>query len=767
MRTTSTLALWTLGAFPLIACATRPVFDAPELTSVRDDLSAFVQRQINEHELSGVWIAVLDQRSSAKPAIWARGFDADGSPRDAETPHRVASISKLFTATCAMVLVRRGLLDLDTPIERYLPTFAPENPFGTKITLRHLLGHRSGIVRESPVGHYFDDSEPSLSQTVASLNDTKLVFEPGTQYKYSNPAIGVVGEVIAKVAGKSFEDAVRELVLEPLALGGSDFAARPDLVARCAVGEMWTYDGRDIATPTWRLGYTPAAELRSSTVDLVRFAASTFDAAAPSVLDRATLEAMWKPQGGAQRGCGLGWFVRDFEGHRLVTHNGAIYGTASTLLVLPDDRIAVAVIITKDLANDLGQEIAARALRATLAARKGRKLDPPSFPKPVGVEAARGLAGFWRTGRDWVHLYERDGELLFSPNVGVESRMRERADHVLIGDDVLSTGGARRLERLESGELDDGNAKYVRQDGVPGAAPDKLLPYLGEYGWPHNSWIVYEDQGELAVLIEWLVRDIPESTGPDAFRFPSGMYGGDAMTFERDSQGKVVAMTVGGTRFPRRNEPDEGGFRIVPKRDMAEILREARAATPPPVPKNLRRFDLVDLASLDPTLRFDIRYATTNNFLGTQIYTEPVAKLQRPAAEALVRVHRALAAQNLGLLIFDAHRPWSVTKAFWDATPDALRHFVANPAQGSRHNRGCAVDLTLFDRRTGEAVPMPSEYDEFTERAYPAYPGGTSRARHYREVLRRAMEAEGFTVYEHEWWHFDYRDWKQYPIADA
>jgi len=132
-----------------------------------------------------------------------------------------------------------------------------------------------------------------------------------------------------------------------------------------------------------------------------------------------------------------------------------------------------------------------------------------------------------------------------------------------------------------------------------------------------------------------------------------------------------------------------------------------------------------------------------------------------------VRVRRALAAKGFGLWVFDAYRPWSVTKVFFEATPKELRHFVADPSQGSRHNRGCAVDLTLYDLATGAVVPMPSGYDEFTARAYPDYPGGTSRQRHCREVLRRAMEAEGFTVYEHEWWHFDYAEWRRYPVGNV
>jgi serine beta-lactamase-like protein LACTB len=148
------------------------------------------------------------------------------------------------------------------------------------------------------------------------------------------------------------------------------------------------------------------------------------------------------------------------------------------------------------------------------------------------------------------------------------------------------------------------------------------------------------------------------------------------------------------------------------------------------------------------------------------MYSQARAFLQRPAAEALLRAHRALAKQGFGLLIHDAYRPWYVTKMFWDATPESGKIFVADPSQGSRHNRGAAVDLTVYDRSTGRPIEMVSGYDEFSNRAFPDYPGGTSRQRYDRELLRRAMEAEGFRVYDAEWWHFDYQDWRLYPIGN-
>jgi D-alanyl-D-alanine dipeptidase len=222
---------------------------------------------------------------------------------------------------------------------------------------------------------------------------------------------------------------------------------------------------------------------------------------------------------------------------------------------------------------------------------------------------------------------------------------------------------------------------------------------------------------------------------------------------------------VDGGRFARRDVAS-GTFRIEPVRPVEQLRPLALAATPPVQPDTLRAPDLVELRSLDATIKYDIRYATTNNFMNAVFYTQPRAFLQRPAAEAVVRAHRKLRGLGYGLLIHDAYRPWHVTKMFWDATPDSLKDFVADPRYGSRHNRGAAVDLTLYDLATGTPVEMPSGYDEFSIRAYPEYPGGTARQRWHRDLLRRVMEAEGFRVYQVEWWHFDYEDWRSYPVLN-
>jgi D-alanyl-D-alanine dipeptidase len=213
--------------------------------------------------------------------------------------------------------------------------------------------------------------------------------------------------------------------------------------------------------------------------------------------------------------------------------------------------------------------------------------------------------------------------------------------------------------------------------------------------------------------------------------------------------------------------PAAGAPRVAPTRPIAELRREALAATPPAERGPFRAPDLVDLAALDPTLRLDVRYATEENFLGARLYGEARAFLQRPVAEAVLRAHRGLARHGYGLVVLDAYRPWHVTKLMWEATPPRLRTFVANPARGSRHNRGCAVDVTLYDLASGRQLRMPSAYDELGPRAHPAYRGGTSAERRRRDLLRREMERQGFRVFRTEWWHFDHRDWRDYPILNV
>lgn len=238
---------------------------------------------------------------------------------------------------------------------------------------------------------------------------------------------------------------------------------------------------------------------------------------------------------------------------------------------------------------------------------------------------------------------------------------------------------------------------------------------------------------------------------------------------QRNKSGNVTSFSYLVETFTRADASGAPShfYHVTPTKPLEELRAAALAANPPEETGHFRKPDLVELITLDPSIHLDIRYAHNDNFLGMPLYTQARAFLQRPAAEALLRVLRKLQPLGYGLLIHDGYRPWYITKVFWDATPPEGHDFVADPKKGSKHNRGCAVDLTLYDLATGEEIEMPGLYDEMSPRSYPTFPGGTSLQRWNRGLLRRAMESEGFTVNEYEWWHFDYKDWKLYPLLNV
>ena len=293
---------------------------------------------------------------------------------------------------------------------------------------------------------------------------------------------------------------------------------------------------------------------------------------------------------------------------------------------------------------------------------------------------------------------------------------------------------------------------------------------IGEYGTDKAILYILESGGKLCASFSRAEPVCLTELSKVKFRFPSsGLHAGEKITFTRNAKGHATQIQVGDASFARRQiGPEDGApqLHIVPVRPVPDLLKEALTAQPPKETGEFRTSDLVEVARLDPTIKLDIRYASTNNFLGSVFYSQAKAFMQRPAAEAVVRVNQKLKKLGYGLLIHDAYRPWYVTKVFWDATPDDKKIFVADPSQGSRHNRGCAVDLTLYDLKTGKPVEMVSTYDETTDRAYPDYPGGTSLQRWHRKLFRDSMESEGFKVYEAEWWHFDFKDWTHYPIGN-
>jgi len=203
------------------------------------------------------------------------------------------------------------------------------------------------------------------------------------------------------------------------------------------------------------------------------------------------------------------------------------------------------------------------------------------------------------------------------------------------------------------------------------------------------------------------------------------------------------------------NKSDET-FYIIPIKEISELREISKNSNPPILDSLNSHKKLVDLKKLDDEFQLDIRYASSNNFMRSKFYKNERAFFNMSAADKLIEAKNDLKELGYGIIIYDAYRPWFVTKMFWEGTPENLKHFVANPENGSSHNKGCAIDIGLYDIETGESIVMISGYDEFTERAYPNYMGGSKKQRDIRDMLIQVMEKNDFTVYEYEWWHFNY-----------
>ncbi|HEY7472796.1 MAG TPA: M15 family metallopeptidase [Gemmatimonadota bacterium] len=172
---------------------------------------------------------------------------------------------------------------------------------------------------------------------------------------------------------------------------------------------------------------------------------------------------------------------------------------------------------------------------------------------------------------------------------------------------------------------------------------------------------------------------------------------------------------------------------------------------------------LLDVGARDPDLYLDMRYATADNFLGRAVYDAARCLLVPDAAERLEAAERTLRSEGYGLVVWDCYRPRSVQYAMWEILPDP--DYVADPARGSRHNRGAAVDVGLR-ALDGSAVALPTAHDDFTPRAHRDATDLPAEAIASRERLERAMVAAGWIPLPTEWWHFDAPNWERYPLRD-
>lgn len=738
-----------------------------------EHLGDLIRQEAANKDLPMLSVLLVDEDG----VIWSDGVGVDakisGLEAGQDTVYRIGSVSKLFTDIVVMQYVEQGILDLDVPVTQYLQDFKPRNPHNIKITLRMLMGHTSGLVREPPVGNYFDPNLPSLQDTVLSLNDTTLVYKPGTKVQYSNAGIAVVGRVVEKISGGSFSETLKSQLLRPLGMSQSAFAPEKHLLAKLPEAYMRSYHGGRFVAPTFELGVAPAGSMYASMNDLGLFMSALIkkgEGVNGRFLEEKTLRQMWSLQNelksARNRSFGIGFMLGDLDGEKTVSHGGAIYGFSTQMKVVPGKKIGVAISTNLDLANGALNRIADHALRVLVALQDAKPLPEYMISEPVSDTLTKQVSGLYRNGDELIEVSHRFDDLYIDRVKDLSLRLRQVKGRIVI-DDLVTYNDDIRFSN------DKVTLSGVVYRSVESSKPLPVKPkwsdLIGEYGYDHNILYITEKYGKLHALIEWAMEYPLIDLGNGVFKFPPhGLYPNETLTFDRDSTAKVSNVSLNGVDFNRRSVGDIDGevFKIKPVKQVKLLEQTALKAVPPRETGNFTQSDLVDVTKYADNIKLDIRYATKDNFLDTPVYSSARAFLQRPAAEALGRIAADLKDKGYGLLVHDAYRPWYVSKIFWDATPEDGKDFVADPSKGSRHNRGAAVDLTLYDLKTGKSVEMVGLYDEMTERSFPHYPGGTSEQRWNRDLLRSAMEAEGFSVYEYEWWHFDFNGWEQYRIQN-
>ncbi|GIW79629.1 MAG: hypothetical protein KatS3mg105_1436 [Gemmatales bacterium] len=515
-------------------------------------LQRWIQEEARRKNLPALSIAVVEGQKT----IWAQGFGYADRDRKveaaADTVYRVGSVSKLFTDIAIMQLVEKGRLDLDAPITTYLPEFHPKSPFDKKITLRQLMAHRSGLVREPPVGNYFDAGGAALKQTVASLNQTSLVYEPETKTKYSNAALAVVGYVLEKTQKEPFAEYLHRRVLKPLAMADSAFGPRPELTKRLAKAVMWSYERPDFPAPTFELGMAPAGSMYSTVVDLAAFIRCLLRDGRP-ILKPETLKQMLQLQfadDNAKSGFGLGFYIEERNGKRCVGHSGAIYGFATELAILQDEQLGVVVTTSRDGANGIIRRIADETLRTMLAVRDKKPLPPLIHTSEIVPEQREKLTGYYRAGDKHFEIQHHNGKLwLWYRGLRLELRS---LDGKIVADDVLHFG----LELVPAGNnLKLSDTLFERTAKKNPRPPDHWRGLIGEYGPDHNVLFIFEKDGTLYALIEWFFLYPLEEIDNNTYRFPDyGLYHGERMIFKRDAQEKATEVIAASVRMSRRQK---------------------------------------------------------------------------------------------------------------------------------------------------------------------------------------------------------------------
>ena len=415
-----------------------------------------------------------------------------------------------------------GEIDLDKAIQTYLPNFKPDNPYKKPITLRQMMSHRSGLLREPRKGNYFTDDEISLKTTVESIIPSKLIHEPESKTKYSNAAIAVVGYTLESLYKTPYVDYMQKHILEKIGMNNSAFAPNTKIRARLAKATMWSYDDRIFSAPTFELGMIPAGSLYAPVTDLAKFMMVLFaQGKGPKevVIKPETLNEMISPQFGGDktRGYGIGFGLSEHGGYQKIGHGGAIYGFSTQLYAIPEIKYGVATSSSVDISNSITTKLSNYALDLMLANKNNEPL--PDYIKTSQLEAklSQSLKGHYSRGNLYADIELRGPSTVLVIN-SLEVPLKQSSKGII--SDGRIDQGSFKIQKSGEDILVNGKLFTKKVKRKKTQFPNEWKGLVGEYGWDHNILFVYEDMGSLWLLMEWIEKNQLLQVKDDLFAFP-------------------------------------------------------------------------------------------------------------------------------------------------------------------------------------------------------------------------------------------------------
>ena len=736
-------------------------------TTLEESLSVFIDLQRVDKNIPGISISVINGQET----IFEEGFGfSDKSLQVDATPYTVyhgGTLAQIFTTIAILQRVELEYIDLDKPVSMYLPGFSPNSTFAP-LTLRHILSHQSGLLKEPPVGHSLDPNPTTLKESVQSFYESPVVYPPEIYSKYSNAGFGAAGLILEESLEKPFAQYMRA-ILDRMDLMRTSFSPRLDLKSKLAQGFTTNFEGHLTPTSVYEIGNIPATHLYTTVNDLGTFLKVIFANGESNngvILNATSLEQMWTAQFDSTALIpfpnGLGFAVSKLDNEPVASLSSSSQGYTAYVAFFPELKAGVAILANIANAQSPLEQIGRYALQ--LLKSEFYEIPPSPAPRTYPIDSTQlsRAIGFYED-EESLYISTLDN-IPYLYKDGNRYRLRKKGDSLIV-DDFHAYGTILLSDGL-SIELD--RKLYVKKDPLTSLAQtDQYDSLMGVYGLKDHPVALVSSHNKLYLVEEWLSAYPLEEVEQDSFSLPAfGLYGGETVSIIRNEHGEPSQLLFANMLLDR-----------LPKQDYSFTLTELplgpsfaplRATGPAPLPdSSLLAPQLVDLTMVDPLLNMEFLFASDNNIFGTRLYNEARVLLQKPVAEAIFRIQRRLRTMGLGLMIYDAYRPWRTTQAIKNNLPDSLSIYFIDEEVGYCQNRGTSVSVGLYSLRSGELVSMPTPYGTFASETLSDYPFVEAELRENREFLRHIMEAQGFRASKYKWWYYSHDTCKSYPIMDV